>query len=246
MKRSIITTIFIILQLTLAYLPAQMTNDLKQFLWQKDFSDLIENYAEEKITLQDEGLWQKQLSQRSYQEESGWRVQLFAGLMEENARATAAEIRLLDLDSVYVQEENGFFKVQLGNFQERLAAEKMLDQLRFKGITNAWIVQTIIHVPKDTTGQSLGTDSKSDSLYYSPLIYTIQIFVTRDVTRAESILQSLKARIKQEGWVIRSGDYWKVVVGNFTDEIAAREFLNLLRDSGYPDAWLTQVNPNRE
>jgi hypothetical protein len=246
MNRQVLIRIFIIFQLTLAYLPAQMTGDLKQFLWQKDFSDIIENYAEEKITLQDEGLWQKQLSQRSYQEESGWRVQLFAGSMEENARAAAAEIQSLALDSVYVQEENGFFKVQLGNFRERLAAEKMLDQLRFKGITNAWIVQTIIHVPKDTTEQSLVADSKSDSYDYSPLIYTIQIFVTRDVAKAESVLQSLKSRMKQEGWVIRSGDFWKVVVGNFTEEIAAREFLNILRDSGYPDAWLTQVSSSKE
>jgi hypothetical protein len=243
-KAFILSSVFC--QIILVSLQAQISGDLKQFLWQKNFSELIENYAEEKITLQDEGLWQKQFSQRSYREEPGLRVQLFAGAVEENAQTAAADIRSLSLDSVYVSEENGLFKVQLGNYQERLEAEKMLDQLRFRGITNAWIVQTTIHIPKDSVNQALPAESGEDSSEYSPLIYTIQIFVTRDAANAEQVLQSLQNRLEQEGWVIRSGDFWKVVVGNFQEEAAAREFLNLLRSSGFPDAWLTQVNPSRE
>lgn len=243
-KAFILSSVFC--QIILVSLQAQISGDLKQFLWQKNFSELIENYAEEKITLQDEGLWQKQFSQRSYNEEPGLRVQLFAGAVEENAQTAVADIQSLSLDSVYVLEENGLFKVQLGNYQERLAAEKMLDQLRFRGITNAWIVQTTIHVPKDSVNQALPAESGKDSSEYSPLIYTIQIFVTRDAANAEQVLQSLQNRLEQEGWVIRSGDFWKVVVGNFPEEAAAREFLNVLRSSGFPDAWLTQVNPSRE
>jgi len=243
-KAFILSSVFC--QVILVSLRAQISGDLKQFLWQNNFSELIENYAEEKITLQDEGLWQKQFSQRSYREEPGLRVQLFAGAVEENAQTAAADIRSLSLDSVYVLEENGLFKVQLGNYQERLAAEKMLDQLRFREITNAWIVQTTIHVPKDSVNQALPAESGEDSSEYSQLIYTIQIFVTRDAANTEQVLQSLQNRLEQEGWVIRSGDFWKVVVGNFQEEAAAREFLNLLRSSGFPDAWLTQVNPSRE
>jgi len=233
-------------QLSLASLPAQISGELKQFLWQKNFSELIDNYAEEKIILQDEGQWQKQLSARPYREEPGLRVQLFAGAVEENARIAAADVRSLSLDSVYVLEENGLFKVQLGNFQERLAAEKMLDQLRFKGITNAWIVQTTIHIPKDSVGQVLTPDIGSDTLEFSPLILTIQVFVTRDLASAENVLQTLKDQLKQEGWVIRSDDLWKVVVGNFQTEAAAREFLSVLRSSGFPDAWLTQINSSQK
>jgi SPOR domain len=243
-KTIILSAVFC--QFILASLPAQISGELKQFLWQKNFSELIENYAEEKITLRDEGVWQKQISARSYREEQGLRVQLFAGAIEENARTAAAEIQSLSLDSVYVLEEDGLFKVQLGNFQERLAAEKMLDQLRFKGITNAWIVQTTIHVPKVSVDQVLTPGTKTDSSEYSPLIFTIQVFVTRDLTNAERVLQSLSDQVKQEGWVICSGDLWKVVVGNFQTEAAAREFLSVLRSSGFPDAWLTQINYNRE
>jgi len=246
MNFKIILLSLIFYQLSLVSLPAQISGELKQFLWQKNFSELIENYAEEKIILQDEGQWQKQLSARSYREEPGLRIQLFAGAVEENARIVASEVQSLSLDSVYVLEENGLYKVQLGNFQERLAAEQMLDQLRFKGITNAWIVQTTIHIPKDSLGQALIPDTGTDTSEYSPLIFTIQVFVTRDLANAENVLQSLKDQLKQEGWVIRSGDLWKVVVGNFQAEAAAREFLSILRSSGFPDAWLTQINPGGE
>lgn len=219
---------------------AQISENLKEFLWQKDFSEIIENYAEEKITLEDPGLWQKHISQRSYTEAMGYRIQVFAGAVEENARSAAASLEALALDSVYIIEQNTLFKVQLGNFQERLEAEKMLDQLRYKGIGNAWIVQTIIHIPKNIS-PGLVKEVVSDSTESSPIVYTIQLFVTRDITKAQKILESLKNSLGQEGWVIRAGEFWKVVVGSFDEEIAAREVLNFIRSSGYPDAWITQV-----
>lgn len=222
------------------WLTAQISGNLKEFLWQKNFSEIIENYAEEKIILQDPGLWQKQISQRSYTEEEGYRIQVFAGVREENARSAAASLEALALDSVYVIEQNDLFKVQLGNFQERLEAEKMLDQLRYKGIGNAWIVQTTIHVPKKLPPAFVSEDG-SDSFIPSPIIYTIQLFVTSDLTKAQNILESVKNKLDQDGWVIRAGGFWKVVVGSFDDETTAREALSVIRSSGYPDAWITQV-----
>lgn len=221
------------------WLTAQLSGNLKEFLWQKNFFEIIENYAEDKIVLEDPGFWQKQISQRSYTEEMGYRIQVFAGAMEENARSTAASVEALALDSVYVIEQNTLFKVQLGNFQERLEAEKMLDQLRFKGITNAWIVQTTIHVPKKLSPM-LVSEAGSDSTIPSPIVFTIQLFVTSDLTKAQNILESLKNTLGQDGWVIRAGEFWKVVVGSFEEETAAREALSVIRSSGYPDAWVTQ------
>ncbi len=222
------------------WLIAQSTGNLKEFLWQKDFIEIIENYAEEKIILHDPGLWQKQISQRSYTEEPGYRIQVFAGALEENARSTAASLETLGLDSVYIVEQNGLFKVQLGNFQERLEAEKMLDQLRFKRISNAWIVQTPIHIPKNLSALPSG-EMDTDTAALPPFIYTIQIFVTSEATKAQRVLESLKNIPIQEGWVVRAGDLWKVVVGSFEDESAAREALQVIRSSGYPDAWITQI-----
>ena len=60
-------------------LHSQMRPELKDFLWKKDFDDLISQYAEETVLLHDTGNLQKRLDLRSFYETQGYRVQTFAG-----------------------------------------------------------------------------------------------------------------------------------------------------------------------
>lgn len=220
---------------------AQMNKDLKHFLWNRDFNTLIQEYAEEKITLVDSGDFKARLDARSFVEEPGMRIQTFAGISFENAAAHAAELEKLALDSVYVLQEDGLSKVQLGNFQDRLEAEKMLDRLRFNGVSNGWIVQTVIHLPKTTVPAPDSARLQTPADRISSVFYGIQLLVSSQWDNANRFAEQFNRHSDILGQVIPAGDNWKVIAGRFSDEALARQKLDELRNSGYPDAWLTQI-----
>ncbi len=243
MTRQTLQLLMTIILTTVGIIHAQMKDDLKNFLWDKDFSQIMSRYAEEKIELRDPGDFSRRIKMRSFKEESGMRIQTFAGSSRENAEKFATSLSSLSLDSVYIVPENGLFKVQLGNFKDRLEAEKMLDQLRFQGINNAWIVQASIHLPKEKMIQFTSADTASADSGFLQLLYSIQIFVTGNKEKADSLSREFANIFPDEVWITTSGNYWKVLVGKFSQEIVARQRLDEIRNSGYPDAWLTQTEP---
>ncbi len=234
-----ISILLLVIFLSSHSLDAQMSADLKNYLWNRDIKNLIENEADEIIYLTDEGDSLRRIAARPYQETTGIRVQLFAGTDFINAEKVAAEARALDLDSVYVIEEKGIYKVQLGNYTEHLEAEKMLDQLRFVGISNAWITQSTIHTPKKASGSATIThDLKgSDTL---KVVYAIQVFVTHSNDKAKRLAQKISQKFDNTQ-VIKQGQYWKILIGRYYSEEIARSKLSQIINSGYPDAWLTQI-----
>jgi len=219
-------------------LHSQMRPELKDFLWKKDFDELMTNYAEETVLLHDTGNLQKRLEVRSFYEAPGYRIQTFAGSDMENAGRMAENLVKLEIDSVYVIEDAGLFKVQIGNFLERLDSEKMLDQLRFKGITNAWIVETTIHVSKQPV---ISPTPSSPPREIPNLYFAIQIFVTKDLEKAKTFLADFHQKMGSPAAIVQSGEYYKVLAGKFTEEMRARKQLEEIRRAGYPDAWLTQM-----
>ena len=79
---------------------------------------------------------------------SGWRIQVFAAGDE----ATAAQVAHRVGDAVapvpvYVEAEGPWFKVRLGDFATREAAEPLRERLVRLGWTEAWAVRTTIHAP---------------------------------------------------------------------------------------------------
>ena len=218
----------------------QKSPELKNFLWEREFREMMDKFSEETITLKDEGEIQRRLDRRSFNEEPGMRVQVFAGTDKTNADNMMERLIQLQIDSVYLDETNGLFKVQIGNFSERLDAEKMLDKLRFQGITNTWIVETIIHVPKIRL-TSEASKIVEDIPHESPLNYAIQIFVTGNQEKASLIKKNLSDKLNEIIWIKRQGNLWKVLVGKFQDEEQARTKMEEIRISGFPDAWLTQI-----
>lgn len=218
---------------------AQPPQKLKSFLWEKDFETLRKNFAEEQIILKEIGDIKQRLELRSFTEAPGMRVQIFAGTNRQNAEQTAEQARAWQLDSVYVEKSGDLFKVQLGNFRERIEAEKLLDRLRFKGIENAWIVHTTIHVVKPVVEQQPAKPETTDIA--SSLVYAIQLFVTKDAAKARQFQQEVSREIPAQVWVRQEGNVWKVLAGKFSNENNARQFLVTIRDAHFPDAWLTQV-----
>ena len=218
---------------------AQMSHELKTFLWQKDIDRLIADYAEEKIILKDQGDIKERMERRSFLETKGYRVQTFAGSDRENAEKLAIHLINLNLDSVYVVEEQGLFKVQIGNFTEKLEAEKMLDLLRFQDISNTWIVETLIHVPKQPIATPVAITFETES---SSPNFAIQLFVTKDKRKAEEFSEKFSEELGDSSRVFQTAEFWKVLSGRYIQESKARDRLEEIRNSGYPDAWITQIN----
>jgi hypothetical protein len=219
-----------------------MTNELKKFLWEKDINEMLSTYGEEIVTLSDSGDYQRRLTHRSFREEQGLRIQAFAGADLTNAQNMYNTLIELGLDSVYLVQEGELYKIQLGNFLYRLDAEKMLDRLRFEGLTNAWIVESTIHLPREHTAETNQFSNAQTNTIDKQFVFSIQVFVTRDHQKAVEFANRLNQQISEESWILQNGDFWKVLIGKFQEENTARERLSEIRDSGYADAWLTQVN----
>ncbi len=242
MKRLVyFTFIFIWGMLQTPTVQAQVSGKLKEFLWQRDFKELIETFADEEVVLQEEGLIAERERNRSYVEIPGLRVQTFAGSRKEAAQQMAEKLQQLRLDSVYVVEEGGLYKVQIGNFRQRLEAEKMLDRLRFAGIDNAWIVQTQIHWPKDSLQIAPEEKVAASGEWERKTTFAIQIFVSTDRQKAEELGQAFSRKLGLKTSIVQQNGFWKVLAGRFRDEASARRELERIQSAGFPDAWVTQV-----
>lgn len=84
----------------------------------------------------------------------GYRVQIFAASNHAAAEAEKANVRdTLGRDDVYIESEPPYFKVRIGNFQTREAAEGLMERLKAYGYDTTFVVRTrIATITKETTG----------------------------------------------------------------------------------------------
>jgi cell division septation protein DedD len=77
---------------------------------------------------------------------TGWRVQIYASRSEADAAAAATRVRetLGERAPVYVERDDPWFKVRVGDFGERAAAEALRQDLAGLGWPDAWAVRTTI------------------------------------------------------------------------------------------------------
>jgi hypothetical protein len=77
---------------------------------------------------------------------TGWRVQVFASREQPEAAARAIRVQeaLGDRVPVYVERDDPWFKVRVGDFRDRPAAERLREELVGLGWTDAWAVRTTI------------------------------------------------------------------------------------------------------
>ena len=74
LTKSTLSIIFITLIFNPNFLHSQISDELRYYLWQKDFRYLIEKFAQEKITFRDKGDIRKRLEARPYVEKGGIRA----------------------------------------------------------------------------------------------------------------------------------------------------------------------------
>ena len=77
---------------------------------------------------------------------TGWRVQVFASRSQADASAAATRVRdaLGDRAPVYVERDDPWFKVRVGDFADRAGAEMLRERLTEIGWPDAWAVRTTI------------------------------------------------------------------------------------------------------
>jgi hypothetical protein len=180
-----------------------------------------------------------------FKEIEGFRIQIFAGVDTVNAISTRSQAATIVSDSVYLLEDQGLLKVQVGDYPYRYQADKVRDQFRREGFPGAWVILRTILIPfeADTTGT---VENNADTTLVvqpvSPTIeqgkYKIQIIAIGSEDRAQAIISNLKQNMNYQAFYEKSGNLFKVFVGYFKEENTAREALGKLRESGYPDAWL--------
>ena len=69
--------------------------------------------------------------------EARFRIQVFASIFPEEAYRKADFLRNISPESVYVQFEYPYYKMRIGNFENRVEAEYFLEKLRQEGYTQA-------------------------------------------------------------------------------------------------------------
>ena len=183
--------------------------------------------------------------QPKFKEIEGFRVQIFAGIDTINALSIRSQATDIVPDSVYLLEDQGLIKVQVGDYPYRYQADKVRDQFRREGFPGAWVILRTILIPfvADTTETSIqASDTVSTVQPAIPVVeqgtFKIQIIAVSSEEKATSIVDQLKQNLNYPAFHEKSGNLYKVFVGYFKQEDAARGALEELRENGYPDAWL--------
>ncbi len=75
----------------------------------------------------------------------GYRVQIFASSTNEGAEKIASEARFKFTEQIYVEFDNNYYKVRVGDYKNRSDAEILREKAKNLGYLDAWIVQTEVN-----------------------------------------------------------------------------------------------------
>jgi len=224
------------------------TVDSSFYYVQKDiddpFLDTVFQAPDRTVNLKKD-IYPPPIQKPKFKEIEGFRIQIFAGVDTLNALSTRSQATTVVPDSVYLLDDQGLLKVQVGDYPYRYQADKVRDLFRREGFPGAWVILRTILIPfkADTTDSTL---SAPDSIMVTqpveqsvePGKYRIQIIAISSEDRAIAIVDNMKQNLNYQAFYEKSGNLFKVFVGYFKEEDTARNALEKLRESGYPDAWL--------
>jgi len=240
-----LSLIFMTIAVCVQPLLAQLPTELRETLESKPFDQLVRDHAEEFVVLKTEGVRADQIEALPYVSAKGFRCQVFASTQLDKAEETANRMRALDLGNVHVvSSTSGLYKVQVGDFEKRVDAEIMLDKLRNGGVSGAWVVETDIELPKSSAEiAAVAEKQKRYTLPTNEMHYTIQVFLTSEIRKANDIKEELEKEVSQPVIIVEDGSRWRVYVGKFPTRLAAEDFKKLLQKRQYKDAWIRQIAP---
>ena len=195
-----------------------------------------------------------------YKEIEGFRVQIFAGTDSISALSVQRKINADIDDPVYLIQEGGLFKIQVGDYSYRMDADNMKLALNTKGYDGAWVAKRMIHVPLDSSDADssiaipppppqtsveehqeeivTGQMSDSTSVQITETKFKIQVIATSDELKAQQLELELEDQFSQDAFYEQAGNIYKVFIGRFQTRADAEVLLNQVRENGYPDAWL--------
>lgn len=191
-----------------------------------------------------------------YREIEGFRIQLFAGEDSLGAAAIQHKADSEIEEMVYLLNEGGLFKIQVGDYPYRMDADNMKLSLNSKGFEGAWVVKHLIHATRDSSLEdsnippppaSLETKSEeivntqttdTTSAMVKKGMFKIQVIATSDEVKAQQMELELEIQFSEEAFYEKSGNVYKVFIGKFQIREEAEKLLNHVRENGYPDAWL--------
>ena len=165
--------------------------------------------------------------------QDGYRCQV---LPEHRCRApkkSANQLKALNLDSVYVLQDESLFKVQVGNFQQRTDAEALLTQLQNAGYSGAWIIEGDVRVAKSEAEQQaiaeqenkLEQQFSSEQNYY----YAIQVMATVDSEKAKQLSRDMELRTQQTGSGGSARQYMESIGRQFNSRTDAEQLFRELK-----------------
>lgn len=173
----------------------------------------------------------------------GFRIQVFAGVDSSGADLIRTQLQQQQLsDTVYMIEDKGLYKVQIGDYPYRAPADQLIPELRREGYPGAWVVQRRINIPR-TDADNAVPDSAApatpvDSVRQGEGTYRIQVLATSSDIRARQLTDEIRGEWGHPAFYEESGKLFKVFIGYFNTEDEARRILESVRARGYPDAWL--------
>lgn len=140
-------------------------------------------------------------------------------------------------------DENGVYRYIIGRFLSPLVAERLLDVVKESGYPDAFVVNV-----KDKTKfaeKVVNMDSKpiTDELV-GKVVYRVQIGAFKSDTIPEDLaylFMELDSILE-----INDGHWTYLTVGEFTDITEARFYLELVKDIGVKDAFVTAFNYSRK
>ncbi len=224
------------------------TVDSAFYYVQKDiddpFLDTLSQAPDRSISLKKD-VYPPPVQKPKFKEIEGFRVQIFAGADTINALSTRSQAATMVTDSVYLLEDQGLLKVQVGDYPYRYQVDKIRDQFRKEGFPGAWVILRTILIPyeaasTDDTITVVDTVMAAQPMEKSVVEgkFKIQIIATGSEERAQEIVDNLKQTMNYQAFYEKSGNLYKVFVGYFKEENTARDALDKIRAGGFPDAWL--------
>ncbi len=97
----------------------------------------------------------------------------------------------------------------------------------------------------DVTGLAVSAANEEESReeILSGSHYTVQVAAAASEENAESIKKAVSSAVSLPVFIDREGGYWKVRVGTFPARQDALDFVQVLAEMGFEDAWVTTRRP---
>lgn len=99
---------------------------------------------------------------------SGYRVQIFAAADELAARVLENEARFQFNVPVYLSYDPPNYKIRLGNYTDKNAADNLRKEARRKGYRDAWVVPDLVWIGLPIVSDS--TETSPDSLIFPEML----------------------------------------------------------------------------